>query len=565
MSIKSDKWIRRMAAAHGMIEPFEAGQVRASEGRKIVSFGTSSYGYDVRCSDEFKIFTNVHSTVVDPKEFDEKSFVNFKGPVCIIPPNSFALARTVEYFRIPRNVLTICLGKSTYARCFRGDTRVALVDGTAPTLENMARRHDAGEVFWGYSIGANGRLIVALLDAPRFIGRDALVEVELDSGEVIHATPDHLFMRRDGLMAAAAALRPGDSLMPLYRELLRGYEMVYQPLNGHLFPTHRLADEWNLRNGIYPEVPDTHRHHIDFDRRNNRPTNIERMAAPEHIRMHNAESYGEDFDAEAHGAAIRDSLSRRALDPEWRERFAGVQAERATSFWRDERYENIRRQLIEARRNPSEATRHAMRVASLARYSNPAERARHSELMRRAWAGDDGTRRSAQAQIAREVNLRPEITAERVRTALDEAGSIRGAARLLQCDRSVFRRFPEEIARFSGRSGSYRNHKVARVRELPGTHDVYCLTVPEAGNFALEAGVFVRNCGIIVNVTPLEPEWEGHVTLEFSNTTPLPAKIYANEGVAQMLFFESDEVCETSYRDRGGKYQGQKGVTLPKV
>src|SRR5678810_191255 len=117
MSIKSDKWIRRMAAEHRMIEPFEAGQVRESEGRKIVSYGTSSYGYDVRCSDEFKIFTNVHSTVVDPKEFDEKSFVNFKGPVCIIPPNSFALARTVEHFRIPRNVLTICLGKSTYARC----------------------------------------------------------------------------------------------------------------------------------------------------------------------------------------------------------------------------------------------------------------------------------------------------------------------------------------------------------------------------------------------------------------------------------------------------------------
>jgi dCTP deaminase len=94
---------------------------------------------------------------------------------------------------------------------------------------------------------------------------------------------------------------------------------------------------------------------------------------------------------------------------------------------------------------------------------------------------------------------------------------------------------------------------------------VYCLTVPEAGNFALEAGVFVRNCGIIVNVTPLEPEWEGHVTLEFSNTTPLPAKIYAGEGCAQVLFIESDEVCETSYKDKGGKYQGQTGVTLPKA
>ena len=117
MSIKSDRWIRRMAAAHGMIEPFEAGQVREASGQKIVSYGTSSYGYDVRCSDEFKIFTNINSTIVDPKAFDAKSFVDYKGAVCIIPPNSFALARTVEYFRIPRSVLTICLGKSTYARC----------------------------------------------------------------------------------------------------------------------------------------------------------------------------------------------------------------------------------------------------------------------------------------------------------------------------------------------------------------------------------------------------------------------------------------------------------------
>ena len=116
MTIKSDRWIRRMAAA-GMIEPFEPGQVRDVDGRRIVSYGTSSYGYDVRCASEFKIFTNINSTIVDPKNFDVNNFVDFNGDVCIIPPNSFALARTVEYFRIPRNVLGTCLGKSTYARC----------------------------------------------------------------------------------------------------------------------------------------------------------------------------------------------------------------------------------------------------------------------------------------------------------------------------------------------------------------------------------------------------------------------------------------------------------------
>ncbi len=691
MSIKSDRWISRMAAEQGMIDPFSPDQVRVANGHKIVSYGTSSYGYDVRCADEFKIFTNINSTIVDPKNFDEKSFVDFNGPVCIIPPNSFALASTVEFFRIPRSVLTVCLGKcvtgdtrvvdadtgaylpitemrwgkstlawdgrrlksakvsafipqgkreifelrtraglriratakhpfkmlnrwvplsdlrrgdriavareipvfgrspipdweatllglmisegagdrfvpqgiftapepsvrlflqslfsgdggihysdasvvleyhsksrrliedvhhlllrfgifslirektaaigtrackiqitdkdqilrfaqrvgfvpgsikqrtldeevlpmiaaqprcnskfgtlpmqaskiagvaaraggpdltavadglfwdeveqiepagveevfditvptlhnfvandfivhnSTYARCFHGGTRVALVDGTAPTLEEMARRHDAGELFWGYSIAEHGRVIVSMLDAPRLIGRDSLVEIVLDNGQPIRATPDHLFLARDGRTVAAADLRPGDSLMPLYRELRSGYETVYQPINGQYRTIRHLVEEHAQRRRIYVNGPRT-----------------------------------------------------------------------------------------------------------LARRSN--------------------------------------------------------------------------IDTISGVAG--RNHKVAAIRDVPGIHDVYCLTVPEAGNFALEAGVFVKNCGIIVNVTPLEPEWEGHVTLEFSNTTPLPAKIYANEGVAQMLFFESDEVCETSYRDRGGKYQGQRGVTLPKT
>ena len=118
MSIKSDRWIRRMAEGQGMIEPFEPGQVKhAADGHRIVSYGTSSYGYDVRCAREFKIFTNINTTIVDPKAFDPRSFVDYQGSVAIIPPNSFALGRSVEYFKIPRDVLTICVGKSTYARC----------------------------------------------------------------------------------------------------------------------------------------------------------------------------------------------------------------------------------------------------------------------------------------------------------------------------------------------------------------------------------------------------------------------------------------------------------------
>ncbi len=113
MAVKNDRWIRRMALEQDMINPFADRQVR--EG--VISYGVSAYGYDLRVADEYKIFTNVNSTIVDPKHFDEKSFVEFKGPVCIVPPNSFALARSVEYFKIPRSVITLCVGKSTYARC----------------------------------------------------------------------------------------------------------------------------------------------------------------------------------------------------------------------------------------------------------------------------------------------------------------------------------------------------------------------------------------------------------------------------------------------------------------
>lgn len=558
MGLKPDHWIRKMAKEQRMIEPFIDKQVRDG----VISYGVSSYGYDIRVADEFMIFTNVHSAIVDPKNFDPKSMFEFKGDVCVIPPNSFALSRTVEYFRIPRKVLTICLGKSTYARCFRGDTRVALVDGTSPTLEEMTRRAEDGEMFWGYSIGENGRLIVTLLDAPRYVGRDSLIEVALDNNEKIHCTPDHQFMLRDGRWQAAGELQAGASLMPLYRSLQRGYEMVYQPLNGHLYPTHRLADEWNLRNGIYADQSNTHRHHVDFDRLNNNPWNILRMDAGEHIRLHNSENYGEGFDPDEHSLAIRTALQRLSQDPQWAEEYSQAQSERAIRFWNEEEYAETRARILEQRRNPSDQTRQAHREGTLRRYQDMAERIRHSESMKMAWANSSKERRARQAEIARNINLRAEITEDAVRDALNQTGSIRGAARLLNCDRAAFRRFPEVIRAFRGQAD---NHKVVSIRQLAGDHDVFCLSVPEAGNFALESGAFVHNCGLIVNVTPFEPQWQGYVTLEISNTTPLPAKIYANEGLAQVLFFEADEECEVSYADKKGKYQNQQSIVLPKL
>lgn len=549
--IKNDIWIKEMAG-QGMIQPFEPQLIRRSQDKSFISYGLSSYGYDIRLSPvDFRIFRHIPGTVIDPKNFTTDNLEPVKlhqddqGEFFILPAHSYGLGVALEHLSVPDNVTVICIGKSSYARCFRGDTRVALVDGSAPTLEEMTVRSQQGEQFWGYSIGPHGRLIVTLLEQPRYVGHDSLIEVVLDNEASIFCTPDHQFLTRDGRMVEAHTLRPQDALMPLYRHLARGYEMVYQPLNGHLYPTHRLSDEWNLRHGIYEDQPQTHRHHLDCNRLNNNPWNLTRMTATDHIRLHNDQNYNHEFDPEEHGQAIRETLQRLKEDPAWRERFSTQQQERALKFWHDPQYAE------------------AHRTAMLRYYQDVQARALTGQWSKQAWTQDNGNRRLRQSQLMKQLvdgaRTRKEITAEVVREALDRTGSIRGAARYLNCDRSVFRRFPEVIQAFRGQSTEamgYRNHKVTAVREVAGTHDVYCLTVPEAGNFALDAGVFVHNCGIIANLTPAEAGWRGHLTLEFSNSSSADCRIYANEGVVQLLFLEGDP-CEVSYEKRQGKYQDQ--------
>src|SRR6204780_5233596 len=200
MTIKSDKWIRRMAQERHMIEPFAPEQVRHSETGPIISYGTSSYGYDVRCAREFKIFTNINSTIVDPKQFDEKSFVDLSADVCIIPPNSFALARTVEYLRIPRNVLTVCLGK-----CVTGDTRVVDAD-TGAYLPITGMR-------WGKSTLAldSWRLKATKVSAFMPQGKKEVFELRTRAGMRIRATANHPFRKLRGWVPLSD-LRPGDRI-----------------------------------------------------------------------------------------------------------------------------------------------------------------------------------------------------------------------------------------------------------------------------------------------------------------------------------------------------------------
>ena len=627
MSIKSDRWIAYMAQNHAMIKPFAAEQVRTRRvprdlddnrpsTEKIISYGVSSYGYDVRAAPEFKIFTNVNSAVIDPKNFDEKAFVHVEADSIIIPPNSFALGRTVEHFKIPRDVLVVCLGKSTYARCFSGDTEVALANGTAVSFKDMARRAKTGEQFFGYGISKKLGLVVTELVAPRRIAREEeMVRVYLDDGKRIDCTPDHLFLTRAGKYVKAEDLEHGQSLMPLYRYRTgAGREFVYDPVefdrasekNAQYKLSYWLADAYNRRTGVYTESSGDSRHHVDHDVRNDYPTNIKRLSrsahASHHAIEHNAEYWTEANKLKA-SRLIRKALRELKKDPEWRERYSKEQSLRALGYWHQDKFE-------ESRRDRNSKVRAAL--------NTPEWREGQQARLREFYDSEEG--RTAMAN--RVMPIRKPLSRMRVDLALRSTGSVKAAGKFLGvAGITLGRRYPNLITRLRSEGVVYsgdritvalkdaeralrsagsihkaakllgisaptltreakpllkelqeqgvipkNNHSVDRVVRLKTRQDVYCLTSPETGNFALESGVFVKNCGVVVNVTPLEPEWEGYVTLEFSNTTPLPAKLYANEGCAQMLFFQSDEddICETSYADRGGKYQGQTGVTLPK-
>ncbi len=581
MSIKSDRWIRRMAREHGMIEPFAPEQVRMNDGHKIVSYGTSSYGYDVRCGDDFKIFTNINSTIVDPKKFDEKSFVDFKGPVCIIPPNSFALAGTVEYFRIPRSVLTVCLGK-----CVTGDTR--LVDADTGAYVPIT------EMRWGKrTLAWDGRrLRPAKVSAFIPQGKREIFELRTRAGLRIRATTNHPF-RMLNRWVALSDLRPGDRIavareIPIFGKtpiaeweatlvgLMISEGQCHTP--GHS-PTYTTADpamvallesamaasglgrggiqernrahEWLRKLELHVGAADKFVPQIIF-------------TAPEpSVRLFlQALFSGDGSIHHSDGGVFLEyySKSRRLIEDVHhlllrfgifsliREETAAI-GTRACKIQITDK-DQILRFAQRIGFSPGSVKQRLLEEKVLPLIAaQPRRSSNFDTLPREAWA--------VAATAARVGGLR--LIEQDIHSTSNQSMPMFAAARV-----ALMTGDPYVTPLVDGPVWD-----VVEQIEPVGSEEVYDITVPTLHNFVAN-DVIVHNstyarCGIICNVTPLEPEWEGHVTLEFSNTTPLPAKIYANEGVAQMLFFESDEVCETSYADRGGKYQGQRGVTLPKT
>jgi deoxycytidine triphosphate deaminase len=599
MSIKSDKWIRRMAEQHRMIEPFEPSQVRQANGHKIVSYGTSSYGYDIRCSDEFKIFTNINSTIVDPKNFDEGSFVDFKGDVCIIPPNSFALARTVEYFRIPRNVLTICLGK-----CVTGDTRVVDADsGAYVRIADMA----AGKRVLALSGWRTTPSRVAEV-IPQ--GRKPVYELRTRAGKLIRATANHPFRQFDG-WTPLEKLAPGDRIAvarnirvfgtrplpdweasllglmisegqcrtpghsptftstdPVLVALLErcvaggnlgvvtakphhGYRLVNHALRGGISESNR-ATRWlqSYRLDVTAEgkfVPQT----VFTAPRSAVRLFLQALFSGDGSTFRSNDGYFVEYYSKSRRLIedVHHLLLRFGVFSLIRSKTTaiGTPAHRIQITDRDQ----IVRFAREVGFCPGSVKQQRLDnevIPSLLKCTLP-RKSNFDTLPRQAWsvmslvAAEAGTSLN---RLAISTNPRQSLGRLRLQTLARATGS----AELSDLHDGPIWDVVESI-------------------ESAGEEEVFDLSVPNSENF-LANDIYIHNstyarCGVIVNVTPFEPEWEGFVTLEFSNTTPLPAKIYANEGVAQVIFFESDEVCETSYKDRGGKYQGQQGVTLPKI
>ena len=600
MSIKSDKWIRRMASEHGMIEPFEPNQVREVDGKRIVSYGTSSYGYDIRCSGDFKIFTNINSTIVDPKNFDEKSFVDFKGDVCIIPPNSFALARTVEYFRIPRSVLTVCLGK-----CVTGDTRVVDAESGAyvPITEMAWGRHTLALRDW--------RLEKARVAAFHEQGMKPVFELRTRMGLRIRATANHPFRQLHG-WTALAKLQTGDRIavarsipvfgkteLPDWEASLLGLMISEGQCDtpGHS-PTFTSSDPVLVEllrecvaGGALGEV--TWRGTLGYRLVNH----AGRGGVPEANRAHGwlkshalnvgaADKFVPQSIFKAPEASVRRFLQALLAGDgglyQSRDSFFVEYCSKSRRLVEDVHHLLLRFGIVSLIREKrtaigTEAWRIQItdleQIGRFAEYvgfcSGSVKQRRLEDEILPAMRSLERSRRTNFDTLPREAwPLRNDAVANAGMT-LNRVG--------------IHRTTPSQSLPFGAATQvamATGDRDLSALVEGPiwdvvesiepaGEEPVYDITVPGPHNFVAN-GLVVHNstyarCGIIVNVTPFEPEWEGYVTLEFSNTTPLPAKIYAHEGVAQVIFFESDEVCETSYRDRGGKYQGQKGVTLPKM
>ncbi len=602
MSIKSDKWIRKMAKA-GMIEPFADKQV--SKG--VISFGVSSYGYDMRIADEFEIFTNVHSVVVDPKNFSKQSFVQFKGKECIIPPNSFALGKSVEYFRIPRNVLCVVLGKSTYARagiivnvtplepCYDKETEILTKDGwkkfkDLKDNETVATLNKNGELeyqkisarqeipFKGNLIGIKGRNIDLMVTPSHMIYAKSRHkdEFEFIRADKIYGKYNYE-LKRDAIWKG---IRKKYFILPEVVKSLRF--SVYYGTREKIINTlkHNPSDTRELYEKVNPEIKYREFYKILSDLHKEGIVKREVAFKKRKTGANKIYVWSLEKDSLKHAKNEMTKPMKIPMD-DWL-RFFGIWIAEGSAYVSKKGYIvkiaafGRNKKVIEKwlKKMPfnynATSTGFVIDNKQLCLYLMQFGHAHNKfipeeikslskeqlKIFLDAYMLGDGN----------EETLTFTTTSENLANDLQEI--------ILKCGwASIVRKVPKEKFKKRKLKGKLikSNYDIFKIRiakkqltpklykrsfsEVPYNDYVYDVTVPNHTLYVRRNGkaCWSSNC------------WEGYVTIEISNTTPLPVKVYANEGIAQVLFLESDEECETSYADKKGKYQNQTGIWLPKV
>ncbi len=595
MGLKSDSWIREKALKEDMITPFCENLV----GEGVVSYGLSSYGYDIRVSDEFKIFTNINAEVVDPKDFNNNNVVDFKGDICIVPPNSFALARTVEYFKMPKDTLAICLGK-----CLTGDSRVLNADNGSylPIREFNGVK----------STISFDKFQTKKAEILNFIpnGIKKVYKLKTKAGLEIKATSNHPFLQIDG-WRELKDLKVGDRIavaraIPFFgNEDIQDWEASLLGLmisegqcdTEGFSPAFTTEDEVlaellikSVKEGLNCEVTKTPPYSYRIVNRKkrggimntNRATlwlkeyklNVksEKKFVPDSIFRAKKESVilflqtlysgdgsiykskdGKSFHLEYYSNSkrliedIHHLLLRFGIFALIRERITEVGTTAYTLQITDKDLIYQFYKKIGFYPNSIKQRRLEEIIVEISKR----EKSNFDTLPNEAWsiAKEAMSRRGVSFNsLGVKVTPKQSLSLKDAKLIVENTGD-ENLNSLLQTDSPIW--------------------DTVKSIEYIGEEEVFDLEVPNYHNF-IANDIVVHNstyarCGIIVNVTPFEPEFEGHITIEISNTTPLPAKIYANEGIAQVLFLQGDEQCETTYGDRKGKYQKQKGITLPKI
>ncbi len=598
MSIKSDRWIKEMSIKHKMIQPFVDKQMR----KGVVSYGVSSYGYDIRVADEFAIFSNVNTTIIDPKNFDPRSLIHVKAKSILVPPNSFALARTVEYFKIPRNVLTLCLGK-----CLPASARVVdAATGDVISIKQFVQERRSSVASLNMR---NHRLVKGQVSRHVNQGVKPIYRLTTKTGRMIEATSTHPFLKFEG-WTSLKKLAVGDRIA-VPRTL---------PFFGSDAPPDHQMDLLGL---------------MISDGQCHTPGHSPRYTTGDAVLK---AYFGRAAEAFGCMATTVGHFSQNICNRKGR---GGIQKKNRFYQWLEELELNVgsHKKFVPSIvwRAPKTSAARFLRAlfsgdgsvyqqenAVFLEYASVSERLIrdvHHLLLRFGIVGFLDQKKTNIGTTAYRVVV---TTKDQVLVFAKEIGFVAGSEKQHRLEEAVeyIRAHPQKKSNYdtlpkaawaslrgacvsAGRSlhslgvlrtspgQSVPRRLMAEVGEQlndeslrqmaasdilwdvvesiapAGRQEVFDLSVPGfdnfiANDFIVHNSTYAR-CGIIVNVTPFEPEWEGHATLEISNTTPIPAKIYANEGIAQVLFFEGDEPPQVSYADKKGKYQKQRSITLPRI